>query len=134
LLLPSKRIRISATHSSWKSVNRKSVDKYIVDSLLPQLEDHRTPVIFKVPAVEGSDNIVDQGYEAMLCPLADQAGNIEGVLAQLSRINGDKFDQSHIRFMSHIVRKVEYVIEQSFDTMTGLMNRSGFEAQLEESM
>ena len=36
--------------------------------------------------------------------------------------------------MSHIVRKVEYVIEQSFDLMTGLMNRSGFEAQLFESM
>jgi diguanylate cyclase (GGDEF)-like protein len=35
--------------------------------------------------------------------------------------------------MSHIVRKVEYVIEQSFDAMTGLMNRGGFEAQLHES-
>jgi diguanylate cyclase (GGDEF)-like protein len=35
--------------------------------------------------------------------------------------------------MAHIVRKVEYVIEQSFDAMTGLMNRSGFEAQLQES-
>ena len=34
--------------------------------------------------------------------------------------------------MSHIVRKVEYVIEQSFDAMTGLMNRAGFEAQLHE--
>jgi diguanylate cyclase (GGDEF)-like protein len=30
------------------------------------------------------------------------------------------------------VRKVEYVIEQSFDSMTGLMNRSGLEAQLYE--
>jgi len=32
------------------------------------------------------------------------------------------------------VRKIEYVIEQSFDSMTGLMNRAGFEAQLNESM
>jgi diguanylate cyclase (GGDEF)-like protein len=32
------------------------------------------------------------------------------------------------------VRKVEYVIQQSFDSMTGLMNRKGFEAQLHESM
>ena len=35
--------------------------------------------------------------------------------------------------MSHIVRKVEYVIEQSFDSMTGLMNRAGFEVQMHES-
>jgi diguanylate cyclase (GGDEF)-like protein len=134
LLLPAKRIRISATHSSWKQVNRKAVDRYIVDSLFAELEGKRAPIIFNVPSVEDSNSIVDQGYEAMLCPLIDHAGNLEGVIAQLSRIGGEKFDQSHVRFMSHIVRKVEYVIEQSFDSMTGLMNRAGFDAQLQESM
>jgi GGDEF domain-containing protein len=58
---------------------------------------------------------------------------MEGMLAQLGRVNNQPFDQSHMRFMSHIVRKVEYLIEQSFDSMTGLMNRAGFEAQLRES-
>jgi diguanylate cyclase (GGDEF)-like protein len=69
----------------------------------------------------------------MLCPLIDGAGNVEGVLAQLGRVDKKPFDKSHIRFMSHIVRKVEYVIDQSFDGLTGLMNRAGFEAQLHES-
>ena len=134
LLLPSKRIRISATHSSWKGVNRKAVDKYLTESLFPQLEGQRAPVVFEVPVVPGSDNIADQGYQAMLCPLADRSGNLEGVLAQLSRVNGRKFNFSHMRFMAHIVRKVEYVIEQTFDAMTGLMNRAGFETQLHESI
>jgi diguanylate cyclase (GGDEF)-like protein len=133
LLLPSKRIRISATHSSWKAVNRKAVDKYIIDSLFARLEGQHSPAVFDIPAVAGSDNIADQGYQAMLCPLTDSAGNLEGVLAQLSRVDGSKFNHSHLRFMAHIVRKIEYVIEQSFDSMTGLMNRSGFEAQLHES-
>ena len=35
--------------------------------------------------------------------------------------------------MANIVRKVEYVIERSFDAMTGFMNRAGFEDQLHES-
>jgi len=134
LLLPSKRIRISATHSSWKTVNRKALDKYIIEQLFPKLEAQRGSVIFEIPPVEGSDNIADQGYQTMLCPLIDRAGNVEGVLAQLGRVDGKSFDKSHMRFMSHIVRKVEYVIEQSFDVMTGLMNRAGFEAQLYESM
>ncbi len=134
LLLPSKRIRISATHSSWKSVDRKVLDKYIIEQLFPKLEAQRGSVIFEVPPVEGSDNIADQGYQTMLCPLIDRAGNVEGVLAQLGRVDKKPFDKSHMRFMSHIVRKVEYVIEQSFDVMTGLMNRAGFEAQLYESM
>jgi diguanylate cyclase (GGDEF)-like protein len=133
LLLPGKRIRISATHSSWKNVNRKAMDRYIIETLFPQLEGQRGPVIFAVPAVEGSDNVNDQGFQVMVCPLTDRSGNLEGVVAQLGRVDKSPFDPSHMRFMSHIVRKVEYVIEQSFDAMTGLMNRAGFEAQLQES-
>jgi diguanylate cyclase (GGDEF)-like protein len=134
LLLPSKRIRISATHSSWKSVNRKAVDKYLLETLFRKLEGQRAPVTFEIPPVEGSENPAEKGYQAMLCPLLDKGGNLEGILAQLGRVNGRQFNDSHKRFMSHIVRKVEYVIEQSFDSMTGLMNRAGFEAQLHEAM
>ncbi len=133
LLLPSKRIRISATHSSWKNVNRKSLDKYLIDQLLPELEGQRMPIIFEIPAVDGSDNPWEQGYQVLLCPIFDTIGNVEGMLAQMGRVNLKPFDQSHIRFMSHIARKVEYVIKQSFDSMTGLMNRAGFETQLHES-
>ncbi len=133
LLIPSKRIRISATHSSWKTVNRKVLDRYLVDQLLPKLEGQRQSVIFDIPAIDGSDNIAEQGYQALLSPIMDKRGNVEGVFAQLGRVDKREFTKNDRRFMSHIVRKVEYVIEQSFDTMTGLMNRAGFEAQLHES-
>ncbi len=134
LLIPAKRIRISATHSSWKEVNRKSLDKYLVDKLLPRLKGHRAPVVFEIPAVPGSADVADQGYQTLVCPLVDRLGNLEGLLAQLGRVDGQPFGASDSRFMAHIVRKVEYVIEQSFDAMTGLMNRAGFEAQLEEAV
>jgi diguanylate cyclase (GGDEF)-like protein len=134
LLIPSKRIRISATHSSWKTVNRKALDRYLVDTLFRKVEGEIGPIVFEVPAVQGSDNPADQGYQVMLCPLLDGGGNLEGVIAQFGRVSGQSFDASHKRFMAHIVRKIEYVIEQSFDSMTGLMNRSGFEAQIHESM
>ena len=134
LLLPSKGIRISATHSSWKDVNRRALDKFLIDSLLPKLEGERMPVVFEVPANEGSAQISDQGYQALLCPLLDRSGNLEGLLAQLSRVNGEGFKKSHTRFMANIMRKIEYVVDQSFDAMTGLMNRSGFESQLHTAM
>ena len=133
LLMPGKRIRISATHSSWKKVNRKVLDRYLVDHMFPKLEGKRKPVVFEIPAVEGGETIADHGYQTMLCPLIDKYGNVEGMIAQLGRVSGEPFNTTHRRFMSHIVRKVEYVIERSFDAMTGLMNRSGFEAQLHEA-
>ena len=133
LLMPGKRIRISATHSSWKNVNRKVLDRYLVDHMFPKLEGKRKPVVFEIPAVEGGETVADRGYQTMLCPLIDKHGNVEGMIAQLGRVSGEPFNTTHRRFMSHIVRKVEYVIERSFDSMTGLMNRSGFEAQLHEA-
>jgi diguanylate cyclase (GGDEF)-like protein len=133
LLIPSKRIRISATHSTWKGVNRRVVDRYLVEQLLPKLDGQRQPVIFQIPAVEGSDDAAEHGYQALLSPLLDNQGNVEGILAQLGRVDNTEFSRTDRRFMAHIVRKVEYVIEQSFDSMTGFMNRSGFEGQLQES-
>ncbi|MBT8107508.1 MAG: EAL domain-containing protein [Gammaproteobacteria bacterium] len=133
LLIPSKRIRISATHSTWKNVNRKVVDRYLVEQLLPKLEGQRQPVVFQIPAIEGSDDAAAHGYQALLSPLLDNQGNVEGILAQLGRVDRSEFTGQDRRFMAHIVRKVEYVIEQSFDTMTGCMNRIGFEDQLHES-
>jgi len=132
LLIPSKRIRISATHSSWKNVNRKVLDRYLVDQLMPKLEGQRKPIIFEIPA-DDTPNSAESGYQALLCPVLDGQGNVEGVLAQLGRVDLSKFSKRDRRFMSHIGRQVEYVIEQSFDSMTGLMSRKGFEAQLHES-
>jgi diguanylate cyclase (GGDEF)-like protein len=133
LLIPSKRIRVSATHSTWKHVNRKVLDRYLVDHMLPKLEGKRWPTVFRIPGVEGTDDISEKGYQTLLCPLFDRHGKLEGVLAQLGRVANVEFTRAERRFMAHIVRKVEYVIEQSFDSMTGLMNRAGFEAQLQES-
>jgi diguanylate cyclase (GGDEF)-like protein len=133
LLIPSKRIRISATHSTWKNVNRKVLDRYLVEQLLPKLEGQRQPVVFQIPAVEGSDDPAAHGYQALLGPLLDSQGNVEGILAQLGRVDRKEFTQRDCKFMANIVRKVEYVIDRSFDTMTGFMNRSGFEDQLHES-
>jgi diguanylate cyclase (GGDEF)-like protein len=133
LLIPGKRIRVSATHSSWKNVNRKVLDRYLIDHMMPKLEGNRWPTVFEIPGIEGEDDTPEQGFQTLLSPLLDKHGNLEGVMAQLGRVNDDEFTKSERRFMAHIVRKIEYVIEQSFDAMTGLMNRSGFEAQLQES-
>lgn len=133
LLIPSKRIRISATHSSWKGVNRKVLDRYLVEKLLPNLEGQRSPVVFQIPAMEDSEEVAAHGYQALLSPLLDSQGNVEGILAQLGRVENRSFSKADRRFMTHIVRKVEYVIERSFDAMTGFMNRAGFEDQLHES-
>ena len=135
LLLPSKRIRISATHSVGKKMNRKAIDRYLTKVMLPKLQGKRAPVIFNVPAPKkGDDDVLGEEIQAMVCPILDRNGNVEGLLTQLGRVDGREFTTSHTRFMTSVGRNVEYVIERSFDAMTGLMNRDGFESQLEDSL
>ncbi len=133
LLIPAKRIRVSATHSSWTNVKRRVLDRYLIDHMLQKLEGQRWPVVFDIPGVKGADSVSEKGYQTLLCPIHDKRGNLEGVLAQLGRVSDAEFTNTERRFMAHIGRKVEHVIEWSFDAMTGLMNRPGFEAQLRES-
>ncbi|MBT8092223.1 MAG: EAL domain-containing protein [Gammaproteobacteria bacterium] len=133
LLIPSKRIRISATHSSWKKVNRRALDSFLIDNLLPKLPARRDPMILDIPPLNKDDSVAGQGFQAMMSPIIDQQGNVEGLLAQLGRVDNREFSTRDQRFMAQIVRKAEHVIAQSFDMMTGLMNRMGFEAQLQES-
>lgn len=133
LLLPGKRIRVSATHSSWRGISRRAIDRYVVETLLPKLDGRSGPVAYEVAPIDGSEQPVDQGCQVLLSPLVDPRGNLEGVIAQFGRTDGAPFEDRHKQLMAHIARKVEYVIEQSFDPMTGLMNRAGFEAQLREA-
>ena len=109
------------------------MDRYQVEQILPRLEGRQTPVVFAIPPVDGSDDAHEQDYQILVCPLVDKAGSVEGVLAQFGRVNKQPFTGQDRRFMSFILRKVQYFIEQSFDAMTGLVNRGGFEAQLTES-
>ncbi len=134
LLLPAKRIRISATHSSWKDVDRKALDKSLLESLFPRLKGQQEPVIYEVQARREGQHQTTKDYQVMLCPMLDSRGNLEGALAQVGRVSGQPFTSRHTRFMAHIVRKAEHVITQSFDAMTGLMNRAGFEGQLDEAV
>ncbi len=134
LLMPAKRIRISAAHASWKAVDRKSLETWVLDELYPTLKGRREPLIREVAPAAAPGGSSQQGCEALLCPMLDEAGNVEGVLAQLGRVDGRPFDPADTRFMSHIVRQLRHVIARSFDTMTGLMNRAGFEAQAAESL
>ena len=133
LLVPAKGVRISSTHSSWQRIDRRVLDKYLISALMPRMKGRHSPAVFEIPVLPGS-GVGNGGCQAMVTPLIGKGGEIEGVLAQVGRINGKPFRRSHQRFMAHMVRKIEFVIEQSFDAMTGLTNRSGFEAQLEESI
>ena len=83
--------------------------------MMPKLEGKRWPSVFEIPGIEGATDETPEQRLSRPCSarFLDNQGNLEGVLAQLGRVNDDEFSRrGDRRFMAHIVRKVEYVIEQ----------------------
>ena len=132
LLIPGKRIRISATRSSWKTVNRAAIDAVVHERLIPALSGKKDPTIIDVPKVEGSSEMHEQGYQALVSPLFDQSGGPAGVMAFVAQHDNVPFGDRHTRVVAHVNHKLRSVIRESFDAKTGLMNRHTFGAQLRE--
>jgi len=133
LILPSKQIRIGATHRSWKSTDRRALDDVIVRRFLPGLARRRTPSVLDIAtAPEGVVPETD-GYQLLLCPLRGHGGRVDGVFALAGRIDGSRFGEPERRLATLVARRAERVMESYYDALTGLVNRVGFEAHLRES-
>ncbi|WP_405221141.1 putative bifunctional diguanylate cyclase/phosphodiesterase [Lentisalinibacter sediminis] len=137
LILPSKQIRIGATHRSWKGADRRALDEVIVRRFLPRLSRRRTPSVLDIATVpdgvrQAGDGDND-GYQLLLCPVRERGGRVSGVFALAGRTDGSSFGERERRFASLIARRAERVMESYYDGLTGLVNRVGFEAHLRES-
>ena len=54
----------------------EGVDRPALAAILPKLEGQRQPVVFQIPAIEGSSDPAAHGYQALLTPLLDAQGNV----------------------------------------------------------
>src|SRR6056297_186123 len=132
LILPSKQIRISATHRSWKGADRHALDEMIVRRFLPGLTRRPGTGVLDVTAAPDGVEQQGDGYQVLLCPLREHGGRVHGVFALAGRIDGGRFGEPERRLASLVARRAERVIENYYDALTGLVNRYGFEAHLRE--
>ncbi len=132
LILPSKQIRISATHRSWKGADRRALDEVIVRRFLPGLARRRSPSVLDVATLPDGVEQGSDGYQLLLCPVREHGGRVNGVFALVGRIDGSPFGETERRLASLVARRAERVIENYYDALTGLVNRYGFEAHLRE--
>src|SRR6056297_881672 len=133
LILPSKQIRIGATHRSWKGADRRALDEVIVGRFLPRLSRRRTPSVLDIATVPEGVSQAGDGYQLLLCPVRERGGRVSGVFALAGRTGGSGFGERERRFASLVARRAERVMESYYDGLTGLVNRVGFEAHLRES-
>ncbi|MEJ2601945.1 MAG: EAL domain-containing protein [Gammaproteobacteria bacterium] len=134
LILPTKQIRVSVTHPSWKSADRRALDRVFIRRFLPGLSRRRSPSVLDVARLPPGVTQTGESYQVMLCPLREGNKQVNGVLALAGRVGGRAFGRAEKRFASLIARRAERVIESTYDPLTGLVNRGGFEAHLRDGL
>src|SRR6056297_788128 len=104
LILPSKQIRIGATHRSWKGADRRALDEVIVGRFLPRLSRRRTPSVLDIATVPEGVSQAGDGYQLLLCPVRERGGRVSGVFALAGRTGGSGFGEREQRFASLVAR------------------------------
>ncbi len=130
LLMPDKRIRFSMTHPTWKPVNRKLLDKTAIGKLLPAVSGRSDPIMLDVTTPPAGLALESGQYQIIACPIREGRNRVSGVLALFGQIENKAFSAADLSFTTHLARRAERIVELNYDPMTGLMNRTGFEAHL----
>lgn len=126
LLIPAKHIRISITHSNWKSVDRRKLDATMMRQLFPKYSTSTRPVLLQMQEAPMGARGNAGPYQLILCPLADRLGETVGVLATFCQVDGHPLSRSAERIVRYVARFAKRIVDDSYDQLTGLMRRADF--------
>jgi diguanylate cyclase (GGDEF)-like protein len=135
LILKSKDVKILCNSPSSLIEDTDRVRSQLIDNIYPWVEENGQTVVINdaANAIE-SGFVLDGSYKVLCCPIFESSGDVAGMLAT---VNSDKkrafanSDKNLIRVMS---RKVSKIIATNYDSLTGLMNRNGYEYFLESAL
>lgn len=126
LLVPTKNIRISVTHSSWNGVDRRRLDDKMMRRLFPRYSSSERPVVLQLPALPPGARGTQDDYQMVMHILRDASGEANGVLASFCQVNGNALANTVDRQITYATRLAQRVIDDSYDPLTGLMRRDDF--------
>lgn len=98
------------------------------------LEGKGALVINDVSAQEAYRAWLGMPYKALICPILDKSGAVDGVLAIINEYNRPNFSNGDRNLLSVMARKAAKIIQVNYDALTGLMNREGFAYFVEKAL
>jgi len=72
-------------------------------------------------------------YRVLCCPIVDSNGSVTGVLATVNHYSKNKFSNSDKNLLQVMARKASKIVHANYDSLTGLINRNGYEHFLESA-
>jgi len=125
LLLPERKIAL--THSTNKAnvrADSEMVERVQRNLLAWTQVQRRTLTLNKAPP---NNPFGTEAYKILACPVRQDAQHVVGILVLFRSAVSPDFSLRQVRIVEMIARRVAYVLQNRFDSATGLLSRAAFE-------
>jgi diguanylate cyclase (GGDEF)-like protein len=124
LLVPDKKIALSHWDPSARRSDGEGLEKTQKHLFAWAQVQRRTLMLNKAPPNGPMGSLP---YKILACPIRHGADQVEGILVLYRPMAATDFDMRQVRIVEMMMRRVTYVLENSYDPTTGLLTRRAFE-------
>ena len=133
VIVPERSIQVACQNAQDPVEDGSRVVRQL-QALYPKVaRDARTVTI---DAQDGA--LIEDGeplkYQVVACPIRIGGGRMIGMLTLLDRPNGGRLTRRGQRIAEMITRRATRLVEESYDLLTGIINRREFEARLRSTL
>lgn len=112
-----------------------SILSQLKNSLYPWVEENGTSLVMNDLADSLRDKLIpDVPYKIACCPIIVNNDEVNGIMVILNPNYSRDFTNSDRNLLETMSRKAAKVMMANYDSLTGLLKRNGFEAQLENAL
>ena len=127
LIIKGKGVTISFDHPNEPIPKGQRIQTKLAANLYSWVREHRETVVINEMSHPLAAGIP---YRVLCCPIFQSSGKVDGILATVNSYSKNNFTNSDRNLLQIMARKVSKILAANYDSLTGLMNRNGYEYML----
>ncbi len=131
LICRDRNVELHHVNSSEAPPDLEQILELLVTTVYDRIESQVQSIVVNDPADEERTRLFGGRSENLLAyPVIDDHGTAIGVLAVVARCDKHVFSNGDRNLLEVMAKKASRIIHTHHDSLTGLMNRNGFESSL----
>ena len=133
VIVPERDIQVAVQSAQHPVENGGRVVRQL-QALYPKVARKAATITIDADDASVSEDCQPLGYQVVACPIRVGGGRVIGMLTLLDRPDRGRLTQRGQRIAEMITRRATRLVEESYDLLTGIINRREYEARLKTTL
>ena len=133
VIVPERDLQVAVQNAQDPVENGGRVVRQL-QALYPRVARKAATITTEADDASVSEDGVPLGYQVVACPIRVGGGRVIGMLTLLDRPDRGRLTQRGQRIAEMITRRATRLVEESYDLLTGIINRREFDARLKSTL